>query len=164
MTRRAARATSRARSRRRRGTTSSRRRCSWRASCRSGAAARPHQQGTAARKAGAEPGTAAWFCLGVRPLNSAISIELYYIFATIWGHKLYTLYGILLIVFGILTIVTSFITVALTYFQLSVENYHWWWRSIVNGGCGVALARGRRCADECSPRVACAALPVLGCV
>ena len=75
--------------------------------------------------------------------NSAISIELYYIFATIWGHKLYTLYGILLIVFGILTIVTSFITVALTYFQLSVENYHWWWRSIINGGCARVVVQAR---------------------
>jgi transmembrane 9 superfamily member 1 len=70
-----------------------------------------------------------------RGLGSAISIELYYIFATVWGHKLYTLYGILLIVFAILIIVTSFITIALTYFQLSVEDYHWWWRSIINGGC-----------------------------
>lgn len=65
---------------------------------------------------------------------SAISIELYYIFATVWGHKLYTLYGILIIVFCILLIVTSFITIALTYFQLSIEDYRWWWRSFINGG------------------------------
>jgi len=65
---------------------------------------------------------------------SAISIELYYIFVTIWGHKLYTLYGILIIVFLILLLVTSFITIALAYFQLSLEDYRWWWRSIFNGG------------------------------
>ena len=60
-----------------------------------------------------------------------------------WGHKLYTLYGILLIVFAILVIVTSFITIALTYFQLSVEDYRWWWRSIMNGGY-VAGPRSRK--------------------
>ena len=81
--------------------------------------------------------------LPVCPRNSAISIELYYIFATVWGHKLYTLYGILLIVFAILVIVTSFITVALTYFQLSVEDYRWWWRSIMNGGYARGTHRHR---------------------
>lgn len=65
---------------------------------------------------------------------SAISIELYYIFVTVWGHKLYTLYGILMIVFCILLVVTSFITIALVYFQLSLEDYRWWWRSVLNGG------------------------------
>ena len=65
---------------------------------------------------------------------SAISIELYYMFVAVWGHKLYTLYGILIIVFCILLIVTSFITIALVYFQLSLEDYRWWWRSIFNGG------------------------------
>lgn len=54
---------------------------------------------------------------------SAIYIELYYIFASIWGHKLYTIYSILFIVFIILIIVTAFITVALTYFQLAVEDH-----------------------------------------
>ncbi|KAF6261065.1 hypothetical protein COO60DRAFT_1700018 [Scenedesmus sp. NREL 46B-D3] len=65
---------------------------------------------------------------------SAIYIELYYIFASIWGHKLYTIYSILFIVFIILVIVTAFITVALTYFQLAVEDHRWWWRSFLCGG------------------------------
>jgi hypothetical protein len=33
-----------------------------------------------------------------------------------------------------LLIVTSFVTIALTYFQLSAEDYHWWWRSFFSGG------------------------------
>ncbi|XP_078442239.1 transmembrane 9 superfamily member 2-like [Wolffia australiana] len=65
---------------------------------------------------------------------SAIYIELYYIFASIWGHKIYTIYSILFIVFIILIIVTAFITVALTYFQLVVEDHNWWWRSVLCGG------------------------------
>ncbi|GAB4820480.1 hypothetical protein N2152v2_007526 [Parachlorella kessleri] len=65
---------------------------------------------------------------------SAIYIELYYIFASVWGHKVYTIYSILFIVFVILIIVTAFITIALTYFQLAVEDHRWWWRSIMCGG------------------------------
>ncbi|KAL3692712.1 hypothetical protein R1sor_006363 [Riccia sorocarpa] len=65
---------------------------------------------------------------------SAIYIELYYIFASIWGHKIYTIYSILFIVFIILIIVTAFITIALTYFQLAVEDHEWWWRAVFCGG------------------------------
>ena len=46
-----------------------------------------------------------------------------YIFASVWGHKVYTIYSILFIVFIILIIVTAFITIALTYFQLAVEDH-----------------------------------------
>lgn len=65
---------------------------------------------------------------------SAIYIELYYIFASVWGHKVYTIYSILFIVFIILIIVTAFITIALTYFQLAVEDHEWWWRAVLCGG------------------------------
>ena len=59
---------------------------------------------------------------------SAIYIELYYIFASVWGHRIYTIYSILFIVFIILLVVTAFITVSLTYFQLAAEDHEWWWR------------------------------------
>ncbi|XP_057500832.1 transmembrane 9 superfamily member 3-like isoform X1 [Actinidia eriantha] len=65
---------------------------------------------------------------------SAIYIELYYIFASVWGYRIYTMYSILFIVFTILLIVTAFITVALTYFQLAAEDHEWWWRSFLCGG------------------------------
>ncbi|XP_075644369.1 transmembrane 9 superfamily member 2-like isoform X3 [Castanea sativa] len=65
---------------------------------------------------------------------SAIYIELYYIFASVWGHRIYTIYSILFIVFIILLVVTAFITVSLTYFQLAAEDHEWWWRSFLCGG------------------------------
>jgi hypothetical protein len=65
---------------------------------------------------------------------SAIYIELHYIFASMWGHQIYTLFGILFLAFVLLVIVTSFITVALLYFQLAREDYRWWWTTYVNGG------------------------------
>eukprot|EP01103_Thecamoeba_quadrilineata_P019380 TRINITY_DN7821_c0_g1_i1.p1 TRINITY_DN7821_c0_g1~~TRINITY_DN7821_c0_g1_i1.p1 ORF type:complete len:607 (-),score=70.80 TRINITY_DN7821_c0_g1_i1:75-1829(-) len=65
---------------------------------------------------------------------SAIYIELYYVYTSIWGHNSYTLFGILMIVFFLLIIVTACITIALTYFQLSMEDHRWWWRSFLSGG------------------------------
>lgn len=44
------------------------------------------------------------------------------------------LYGILFLAFVLLAIVTSFVVIALTYFQLVVEDYRWWWRSLASGG------------------------------
>merc|ERR1719223_1037983 len=65
---------------------------------------------------------------------SAIYIELHYIFASMWGHQIYTLFGILLCAFVLLVIVTSSITVSLLYFQLSREDHRWWWATFINGG------------------------------
>ena len=65
---------------------------------------------------------------------SAIYIELHYIFASVWGHKIYTLFGILFIAFVLLVVVTSFVTIALTYFQLVMEDHRWWWRSFLCAG------------------------------
>mmetsp|Transcript_6274 Transcript_6274/g.9514 ORF Transcript_6274/g.9514 Transcript_6274/m.9514 type:complete len:602 (-) Transcript_6274:315-2120(-) len=73
------------------------------------------------------------FMAGFLPF-SAIYIELHYIFASVWGHKIYTLFGILFLAFVMLLIVTSFITVALVYFQLAREDHRWWWRSLFSGG------------------------------
>lgn len=73
------------------------------------------------------------FMAGFLPF-SAIYIELHYIFASIWGHKIYTLFGILFLAFIMLVTVTAFITIALLYFQLAREDHRWWWFSFFNGG------------------------------
>jgi len=65
---------------------------------------------------------------------SAIYVELYYVFISLWGHQLFTPYGILYLVFVILLMVTACITVSLTYLQLSMENHNWWWTSLMSGG------------------------------
>eukprot|EP00041_Stephanoeca_diplocostata_P036100 m.1300398 g.1300398 ORF g.1300398 m.1300398 type:complete len:595 (+) comp24803_c0_seq2:267-2051(+) len=65
---------------------------------------------------------------------SSISVELYYIFATVWGREHYTLYGILLMVYLVLLAVTACISIALTYFQLSSEDHRWWWHSLFSAG------------------------------
>uniref|UniRef100_A0A7S4G828 Transmembrane 9 superfamily member n=1 Tax=Eutreptiella gymnastica TaxID=73025 RepID=A0A7S4G828_9EUGL len=65
---------------------------------------------------------------------SAIYVELYYVFISLWGHQLFTPYGILYLVFVILLMVTACITVSLTYLQLSMENHEWWWTALTSGG------------------------------
>jgi hypothetical protein len=69
---------------------------------------------------------------------SAIYIELHYIFAAVWGHHVYTVFGILSLAVVMLLVVTSFVTIAMTYFQLSAEDHRWWWRSFLMGGYGMA--------------------------
>lgn len=48
---------------------------------------------------------------------SAIYIELHYIFASVWGHQIYTLFGILILAFLLLLVVCSFITVCFFFFN-----------------------------------------------
>lgn len=50
------------------------------------------------------------FMSGFLPF-SAIYIELHFIFASVWGHQIYTMFGILILAFALLLIVCSFITV-----------------------------------------------------
>lgn len=65
---------------------------------------------------------------------SAISVELYYVFATLWSREPYTLYGILALTFIIVLCVTATVSIALTYFQLAREDHEWWWRSVFSAG------------------------------
>mmetsp|Transcript_35407 Transcript_35407/g.31880 ORF Transcript_35407/g.31880 Transcript_35407/m.31880 type:complete len:279 (+) Transcript_35407:913-1749(+) len=64
---------------------------------------------------------------------SATHVELYYIFSSFWGHKVYTMYGMLFMVFVMLLNMTACISIILTYFQLNALDYRWWWRSFLNG-------------------------------
>lgn len=70
---------------------------------------------------------------GVLPFT-AIYIELHYIFAAVFGHRVYTLYHILCLAFVMLLIVSASITISLTYFQLVAEDWRWWWRSFFSAG------------------------------
>jgi len=65
---------------------------------------------------------------------TAIYVELHYIFTSLWGHQVYTMFGVLFCAFTLLVIVTSAITVSLLYFQLSREDHRWWWSTFTNGG------------------------------
>eukprot|EP01107_Rhizomastix_libera_P018328 TRINITY_DN93_c0_g2_i2.p1 TRINITY_DN93_c0_g2~~TRINITY_DN93_c0_g2_i2.p1 ORF type:complete len:613 (-),score=138.05 TRINITY_DN93_c0_g2_i2:576-2180(-) len=70
---------------------------------------------------------------GILPF-SAIFYELSFIFRCVWGHNVYSVYGILFIVFILLLIVTVCVNIVFTYFQLSSEDHHWWWSAFMCGG------------------------------
>eukprot|EP00300_Choanocystis_sp_HF-7_P009388 c16404_g1_i2.p1 GENE.c16404_g1_i2~~c16404_g1_i2.p1 ORF type:complete len:599 (-),score=128.02 c16404_g1_i2:104-1648(-) len=77
-----------------------------------------------------------WFQLafaGFLPF-SAIYMELFSIFASVWSQKMYTLYGVLTIAIILLLAVSSMVTIALVYFQLTAQDWQWWWRSVLCGG------------------------------
>ncbi|XP_027083641.1 transmembrane 9 superfamily member 5 isoform X1 [Coffea arabica] len=93
------------------------------------------------RKFSREVPPSTWYCripgqmfiAGLLPF-SAIVMELHQLYASIWGYKIFTLPGILFITFMILVLVTAVLSILLTYFQLTVEDPDWWWRSFLRGG------------------------------
>eukprot|EP00483_Globobulimina_turgida_P012116 UN12138 len=70
---------------------------------------------------------------GILPFT-AIYIELHFLFMAIFGHQVYTLFGILSLAFIMLLIVTCAVTIGLTYFQLQSEDWRWWWTALFTAG------------------------------
>jgi len=70
---------------------------------------------------------------GLLPFG-AVFMEIFFIMSSVWMHQFYYVFGILGIVFIILVITCPEISIVLCYFQLCLENYHWWWRSFWSSG------------------------------
>eukprot|EP00299_Pterocystis_sp_00344_P018247 c9116_g1_i2.p1 GENE.c9116_g1_i2~~c9116_g1_i2.p1 ORF type:complete len:352 (+),score=72.19 c9116_g1_i2:917-1972(+) len=67
---------------------------------------------------------------------SAVYMELFFIFRSVWAHQLYTLYPLLSLAVVLLCLVTALVTVSVMYFTLASEDYRWWWRS---WACGASM-------------------------
>merc|ERR1719305_783581 len=65
---------------------------------------------------------------GLLPFG-AVFTELFFIMSSLWQHQFYYLFGFLALVVLILIVTCAEISIALTYFQLTSEDYHWWWRA-----------------------------------
>merc|ERR1719158_1874627 len=65
---------------------------------------------------------------GILPFGSVFT-ELFFIMSSIWQHQFYYLFGFLALVLIILVVTCAEMSIALTYFQLTTEDYNWWWRS-----------------------------------
>merc|ERR1711998_786179 len=65
---------------------------------------------------------------GILPFG-AVFTELFFIMSSLWQHQFYYLFGFLGLVLVILIVTCAEISIALTYFQLTSEDYCWWWRS-----------------------------------
>merc|ERR1719171_3278032 len=73
---------------------------------------------------------------GILPFG-AVFTELFFIMSSIWQHQVYYMFGFLVLVLIILIVTCAEISIALTYFQLTAEDYHWWWRAFfVSGSSG----------------------------
>merc|ERR1719213_387048 len=70
---------------------------------------------------------------GILPFG-AVFTEFFFIMSSIWQHQIYYMFGFLVLVLIILIITCAEISIALTYFQLTGEDYHWWWRSFLTSG------------------------------
>merc|ERR1711990_587890 len=70
---------------------------------------------------------------GVLPFG-AVFTELFFIMSSLWQHQFYYMFGFLALVLLILIITCAEISIALTYFQLTSENYEWWWPSFFASG------------------------------
>lgn len=70
---------------------------------------------------------------GILPFG-AVFTELFFIMSSIWQHQFYYLFGFLALVLIIMVVTCAEISIALTYFQLTSEDYNWWWRSFVSSG------------------------------
>lgn len=74
---------------------------------------------------------------GILPFGSVFT-ELFFIMSSIWQHQFYYLFGFLGLVLIILLVTCAEISITLTYFQLTSEDYKWWWRSFLSSGSSAA--------------------------
>jgi transmembrane 9 superfamily protein 2/4 len=70
---------------------------------------------------------------GILPF-SAVFVELFFIYSSIWLGQYYYVFGFLLLTFVILVATCAEVSIVFCYFQLCNEDHHWWWRSFCTGG------------------------------
>lgn len=68
---------------------------------------------------------------GLLPFG-AVFMELFFILTSIWLHQLYYIFTFILVVYIIMVITCAEVSIVVTYFQLSSEDYNWWWRSFMS--------------------------------
>merc|ERR1712190_617218 len=70
---------------------------------------------------------------GVLPFGAGFT-ELFFIMSSLWLHQFYYLFGFLALVLVIVVVTCAEISIALTDFQLTSEDYSWWWTSFFASG------------------------------
>lgn len=64
----------------------------------------------------------------------AIRMQLYYVYSSVWGHNINSLYGVLLVGMLLVFLLTASLSVTFTYLDFKKEEFNWWWKSFVLGG------------------------------
>ncbi|KAI8364031.1 hypothetical protein EDC96DRAFT_608750 [Choanephora cucurbitarum] len=70
---------------------------------------------------------------GILPFG-AIFIEIFFIFNSIWFHRIYYGIGFLFMVFAVLILTCSQVAILMCYFHMCNEDYHWSWRAFMTAG------------------------------
>lgn len=70
---------------------------------------------------------------GILPFG-AVAVELYFMMSALWLHQIYYIFGFLFLVLIVLVVTCAEVAILMTYFQLCLEDYHWWWRSFFTAG------------------------------
>jgi transmembrane 9 superfamily protein 2/4 len=78
---------------------------------------------------------------GVLPFG-AVFTEMFFIMSSIWQHSEYYLFGFLFLVLLILIITCTEVSISLAYFQLTAEDWRWWWRSFLVSGSSAFFVFG----------------------
>merc|ERR1719502_2124053 len=78
---------------------------------------------------------------GVLPFG-AVFTEMFFIMSSIWQHQFYYLFGFLFLVLIILVITCAEVSISLAYFQLTAEDWRWWWRSFLVSGSSAFFVFG----------------------
>lgn len=71
--------------------------------------------------------------MGILPFG-AIFVELYFVMNSLWGGRVYYMFGFLFLCYGLMAVTCATVTVLAVYFQLCAEDYRWQWRSVMTGG------------------------------
>ncbi|KAK1394501.1 Transmembrane 9 superfamily member [Heracleum sosnowskyi] len=74
---------------------------------------------------------------GTLPFGT-LFIELFFIMSSIWLGRVYYVFGFLFVVVILLVVVCAEVSLVLTYMNLCVEDWRWWWKSFFASG-SVAL-------------------------
>lgn len=80
------------------------------------------------------------FC-GLLPFG-ACYLELFFILSSMWMEQYYYVFGFLFLTFLILMVTLAEGCILMNYVQLCHEDYHWWWRSFLNGGATAVYVYG----------------------
>lgn len=68
----------------------------------------------------------------------AISVEMYFIYNSIWFNRIYYMFGFLFFCFSLMLMTTMLVTLLFIYLSLCRENYKWQWEALFIGG-GISI-------------------------
>ncbi|CCC68473.1 hypothetical protein NCAS_0B03890 [Naumovozyma castellii] len=69
----------------------------------------------------------------------SISVQLYFIYTSLWFNNIFYMYGFLLFSICLFTMTITLVTILFTYHSLCQENWKWQWRGFFIGGLGCSI-------------------------